>query len=278
MNDSAPASPSTSGAETRLLVLRDDRIIETIATLQQRISERFPDSGLSLLCGQLLDVSRQASNRSAWISRPILWIRAIGYLLAFVLIACLITVVTQAVRTDDTEPLTAVDFIQTFEAGLNDVIFVAVAIYFLVSFETRIKRRRALAAVHELRSIAHVIDMHQLTKDPERAIGNWHGTAHSPKESMTPFQLNRYLDYCSEMLALIGKIAALYVQKFDDSASVAAVSELEQLCTGLGRKIWQKITATRIVTTEMVADQEAVEERHDDDVGAREKNESEDAG
>ena len=58
---------------------------------------------------------------------------------------------------------------------------------------------------------------------------------------MSAFELNRYLDYCSEMLSLTGKIAALYVQHFDDSDAVAAVSEVEQLTTGLSRKIWQKI-------------------------------------
>ena len=101
-------------------------------------------------------------------------------------------------------------------------LFFAIAIFFLFSLETRIKRRRALAAVHELRSIAHIIDMHQLTKDPERVLGKWDRTKHSPKQVMTPFQLNRYLDYCSEMLSLTGKVAALYVQHFDDGVAVAA--------------------------------------------------------
>ncbi|MCG8649502.1 MAG: hypothetical protein MI861_06705 [Pirellulales bacterium] len=240
-NRSAPYFPD----KDHPLVLSDDRIIETIAVLQRRISERFPESGLSRLCGKLLDVSRQASDRAAWISRPILWIRVLGYLFACALISVLIGIVVHAVRTSQFDKLTFFDFIQILESGLNDVIFIAAAIYFLVSLETRIKRRRALAAVHELRSIAHIVDMHQLTKDPERVLKNWARTEHSPKQRMTPFQLNRYLDYCSEMLALIGKVASLYVQKFDDAASVAAVSELEQLSTGLSRKIWQKIIATR---------------------------------
>src|SRR5258708_24597219 len=34
-------------------------------------------------------------------------------------------------------------------------------------FRSRIKRARALKAMHELRSLAHIIDMHQLTKDHE---------------------------------------------------------------------------------------------------------------
>jgi hypothetical protein len=53
--------------------------------------------------------------------------------------------------------------------------------------------------------------------------------------------LGRYLDYCSEMLSLVGKLAALYVQKFDDPVALAAVNEVEDLTTGLSRKIWQKI-------------------------------------
>lgn len=52
------------------------------------------------------------------------------------------------------------------EAGLNIVILTAVAIFTLTRVEERLKRSLALDDLHELRSIAHVIDMHQLTKDP----------------------------------------------------------------------------------------------------------------
>lgn len=43
------------------------------------------------------------------------------------------------------------------------------------------------------------------------------------------------------LLALCGKVAALYVQDFDDGPSVAAVNEIEDLTTSLSEKIWQKI-------------------------------------
>jgi hypothetical protein len=59
---------------------------------------------------------------------------------------------------------------------------------------------------------------------------------------MTPFELNRYLDYCSETLALISKIAALYVQEFQDPVLLDAVDDVEDLSAGFSRKIWQKIT------------------------------------
>jgi hypothetical protein len=43
------------------------------------------------------------------------------------------------------------------------------------------------------------------------------------------------------MLALVSKIAALYVQSFPDSQALAAVDEIESLTTGLSQKIWQKM-------------------------------------
>lgn len=59
---------------------------------------------------------------------------------------------------------------------------------------------------------------------------------------MTQFELTRYLDYCAEMLALIGKLAALYADRVRDSVVIASVNDIEDLTAGLGRKIWQKIT------------------------------------
>ena len=112
---------------------------------------------------------------------------------------------------------------------------------FLLSLEARGKRKRALDALHELRAMAHIVDMHQLTKDPERMLGRGTRTASSPRRTMTPFELHRYLDYCSELLALIAKIGALYVQDFPDRAALDAVDQVENLATGLSRKIWQKM-------------------------------------
>ena len=59
---------------------------------------------------------------------------------------------------------------------------------------------------------------------------------------MTHFELTRYLDYCAEMLALIGKRAALYGEHRRDGVVVEAVNDIESFTRGPGRKIWQKIT------------------------------------
>ena len=66
---------------------------------------------------------------------------------------------------------------------------------------------------------------------------------------MTRFELGRYLDYCSEMLSLISKIAALYVQNLDDPVVLVAVDEVEDLTSGLVHKIWQKIMILERVVT-----------------------------
>ena len=116
------------------------------------------------------------------------------------------------------------------------------ALFFLVSLELRLKRTRALQKLHDLRAICHVIDMHQLTKDPSQLLNsNATPTESSPERLLTPFQLSRYLDYCSELLSLIGKQAALYAQSLPDPVVVSAVNDIEILTTGLSRKIWQKI-------------------------------------
>ncbi|MFO0942700.1 MAG: hypothetical protein U0930_18335 [Pirellulales bacterium] len=99
--------------------------------------------------------------------------------------------------------------------------------------------------------MAHVIDMHQLTKDPERLLPDWVPSEHSPAMNMTAFELGRYLDYCNELLSLIGKLAAVYVQRFDDEVAIEAVNEVEMLTANLCDRIWQKIMFLNSIETQM---------------------------
>ena len=64
----------------------------------------------------------------------------------------------------------------------------------------------------------------------------------SPPRLASEFQLACYLDYCSEMLALTAKLAALYAARSRDAEVMDAVNDVEVLTSDLGRKIWQKIT------------------------------------
>ena len=220
--------------------LDPDRITETARKLSQRIAERFPDSGLRKISDELVSVCETTATEVGWFARPHWPLRvAIGLLIGLLLVVFAFTV-TAVFRLPTDPSVTAV--IQAIDSGVNELVFLGAALYFLSSLEGRRKRKRALKEIHGLRSMAHIIDMHQLTKDPER-LGAPHleDTPSSPVRVLTPFQLSRYLDYCSEMLAVLSKVAALYVQDFDDAVTLAAVNEVEDLTSGLSRKIWQKI-------------------------------------
>jgi len=186
-----------------------------------------------------------------WLVSTALQLRVAVAALILILVAGLAVTVLR-LRTPG-EPFQLFSFIQVLEAGLNDLVLIGATIFFLVTVETRIKRRRALRALHELRSIAHVIDMHQLTKDPEWLLGRGTETGILPPRRMTSFELTRYLDYCSEALSLTAKVATLHVQHFDDDVAVGAVNEIENLTSGLSRKIWQKLMILYAVDRERPA-------------------------
>src|SRR6266481_7928603 len=224
---------------SRYRKLDPDKIVETVRTLQTRVEKRFPSSGLSNVIRELQQVSEETIARTRWIQRPHLLLRcAAGVLsLAIIALATLMLVNIHQFQFND-----YTNFIQALEASISSVVFIGAATLFLVSCENRIKRSRALKAIHELRAMAHIVDMHQLTKDPESYFARGQPATPPTKRAMTPFELNRYLDYCSESLALISKIAALYVQGYQDPVLLDAVDDMEDLTAGFSRKIWQKLT------------------------------------
>ena len=128
------------------------------------------------------------------------------------------------------------------ESVINDLVFAAIAVVFLWAFPERFERRTLLRLLHRLRSLAHVIDMHQLSKDPEQVMPTYVRTAQSVSHGLDADQLHHYLDYCSEMLSLTAKTAALCAEHSSDDVVLNTVSTLETLTTELSNKIWQKIS------------------------------------
>jgi len=74
------------------------------------------------------------------------------------------------------------ELVQATDASISTLAFLGAAIFFLLTVENRLKRRRALATLHQLRSVAHVVDMHQLTKDPARVTA----TVRAPRPRRRP--------------------------------------------------------------------------------------------
>ena len=218
-----------------------ESVVLTVARLRDRIRERFPDSGLGGVADELHDVARASAARALWSARPLFPLRVAMAALVLLIFVGIGTMAVALRGQAEVSKVSLIELVQGLESGINDVIFVGAAIFFLASLESRIKRARVLAAIHELRALAHILDMHQLTKDPERVLREGPDTPSSPERTLSRFELGRYLDYCSELLSLLGKIAALYAQYTNDAVALSAVDQIEDLTSGLSRKIWQKI-------------------------------------
>jgi hypothetical protein len=221
--------------------LKLDLLLETLQKLQRRIVERFPDSGLGRVAADLHELALATAPVIESARKPALLLRAAAGFSAL-LILVLAAAPFYLMRSLPFDALgSATALVQAVEAATQDLIFLAIAIYFLVTIEGRVKRRAALVELHRLRSVVHVVDMHQLTKDPEHLHSPGMATASSPQRRLTRFELARYLDYCSELLAITSKLAALHAQHLRDPVVLAAVSDIEVLSSNLSNKIWQKI-------------------------------------
>jgi len=220
--------------------LDPEKVIETIGLLRHRIAERFPGSGLAEVCAELLLVAGQSSARAEKIAGRNVPLR-ITILVLLLAGAIALLWIASLFRSVSASADNVYSVLQGVEAAANLIVLMGAAVFFLTRIEERLKRRAALKALHELRSIVHVIDMHQLTKDPSAVVSVAGNTPSSPARTFTRFELTRYLDYCSEMLSLTAKVAVLFAQGFPEPTVTDAVSDIERIAAGLSQKIWQKI-------------------------------------
>lgn len=226
-----------------------DKIIATVDALARRICERFPGSGLCEVAEEFTKVAREARTDAVDLGRPNLRVRLVTMAIlvaGFSLFGLVIKELHISAPVSE-----VVRLVQIIEPAANIAILMALGIAFIVRLESRWKQKQAMASLHSLRSMIHVIDMHQLTKDPNVLLGSVKPTASSPIRTMNEAELQRYLDYCSEMLSLTGKLAALYAQSVEDPAVIDTVNELESLSTNLTRKIWQKIMVLGRIPSEI---------------------------
>jgi len=219
--------------------LDPNKILGTAEALNRRVRERFPGSGLEKVSGELVGLAKHTDQEARKLAEPIWWLRIVvwGLLIAGALVFFLIG----RFLTFDRISTGAFDFVQGIEATINTLVLAGIGFLTLAKAEERVKRVKVMAGLHKLRSLIHIIDMHQLTKDPVLLGGKATRTPSSPERSLSPQDLERYLNYCSEMLAITGKLSALYAQSVHDMEVVEAVNDVESLGANLSRKIWQKI-------------------------------------
>jgi hypothetical protein len=229
-----PADPQHLDAES---------VRATVARLDGRIRARFPQRNLTRLPGQLIQViDHLARRQDVWRTRRRWLVRACqaGILIVAVsLVAALVLIGLQASASSEPHGW---DWLSVLESFVNDAVFAGIAIYFLWALPERLQRHGDLATLQRLRSLAHVIDMHQLTKDPERLRSDFQRTSASVPLDLTAIELSNYLDYCSELLSMVGKTAALFGEHTDDRTTLSTIAGIEELTNGLSRKIWAKIS------------------------------------
>jgi hypothetical protein len=216
---------------------------ETVQELYERIEARFPKRGLLGVCRDLITLVDEVETAAGVGHRQIRIARGVSRVAMGIVIA--VTALALALAAHDAITGGIEDFIDGLgvaETAISDLVYAAIAIFFLWSFPERLQRSKLLNLLHQLRSTAHVIDMHQLTKDPEQLRPTFKPTSASKPLGMTRDEVERYLDYCSEMLSLVGKTAALCAEESRDNVILETVSTLENLTVGLSRKIWQKIS------------------------------------
>lgn len=215
------------------------KILATANALEARVASRFPDAGLLGVAKEIVALTRDTTREAEALQAPIWWLRLL--IAAIILGGAGLFLSVGTFLSFSNLSQDAVRSVQSIEAAINTTVLAGLGLTALVRLEARIKRLRVTKNLHGLRSIIHVIDMHQMTKDPAALSSDYKATAASPVRTFSPAELARYLDYCSEMLALTGKLAALYAQSVNDEGVAEAVNDIENLGSNLSRKIWQKI-------------------------------------
>jgi len=207
--------------------------------LKDRIEHHFPGSSLLEQCSKTLTIADKAKERVAWIEKPHPGIRLALLVVILLLIGAILFIAT-IIKYDESQ-LELAKFLQALQAGIQDAIYVSLAIFFIVQFEIIIIRKRAIKSIHELRVLAHIIDLLHLTKDQNIIFKDSQQVEEARFKKMTSSELKHYLAYCAELLSYTSKIAVLYAQTVNDPVVAASVNEIENLTTNLSSKIWQKM-------------------------------------
>src|SRR5687768_17397237 len=118
--------------------LDESKIIRTLERLRDRIGERFPEAGLRTISENLLTLAHEASACVDYLRRPNWSLRVFTGATLVGMIALLVTLALSVRVPAGVSGLS--DVAQGIEAAVNDVIFFGIAVFFLLTIETRLKR------------------------------------------------------------------------------------------------------------------------------------------
>jgi hypothetical protein len=213
------------------------KVHKTLEQVIGRIALAFPDSGLHRVGQKLSAIAKESeiaagrlARRNHLIALPSRLLVVLSIILMLVVGVC--TFFNWDTRLNVTDKL---------EHSLILPLGVVSVLVFLWRLESDWKRSRALGDLHKLRCIIHVIDMHQLAKDPRSAAVITDNNNPGQERKMSADELVSYLDWSTDLLSLTGKIAALYAQNSHEPSILQAAHDLGQIAANMSSKIWQKI-------------------------------------
>ena len=208
--------------------LQSDAVVGNVASLLQRVEQRFPEGHLRQLSADLLEVAKHTEHRVAWLNRPDLGVRLLRLglqaLLAIVLVAgtaAQLYVVTTLSGNDITE------FFQGLDATLNIIVLVAGGTYGLSRLQDELRRRRTLPHLAEIRSLIQVIDLHQFMD-------------HDPQHPPDLADVRQHHGFLAEMLTLTSKIASLYARDTTDGLILRTVNDVDRMARELSLSLMMK--------------------------------------
>lgn len=224
--------------------LSGDAVRANVAQLQERVAARFPQHHLGEVAQKLLvvvgRVDQATQDKHRRMVRAVVLARVLAAL-AFLVAATLLVLALVHLLAHAADQEVG-SWIPLVESTINTCIFIGLGVYFLWGLPERRERAGLLVLLHELRSLAHVLDMHQLTKEPGRLRPGFTPTTHSLAGDLDAEEMLAYLSYCNELFALIGKVAALCAERSSDSTVLVTVSDVETLAGEISLRVYAKMT------------------------------------
>ena len=236
MQDIASKSKSKESSADKL---DPDKLCNAIQKLQRLVKKRFPKSTFYKTTMKLSEVAEKAkavAKDFGGVKRAIWWTVIIIAPIALLFLMSSLLLIYLPIESKSTQT-GLLDYSETIGLFV-DWIILSVLGSLAIRKKYRLNRRKpAMQTLHQLRSIAHLIDLTQHNKNYQTVKDKT-----LPLEKrMSAEDCIRYLNYSSQALSLTGKVAAIMIEDYNDSGVIAAVCELDTICNGISVKIWQKI-------------------------------------
>jgi hypothetical protein len=215
------------------------KIVETAENLARNVGESFSGTALAGLAVELAALAHRTDELARHARKPIYAIRVCSALAALATILGLCYLASHIHAR--WEFGTIGELFDATDAGFNLLVLLAGAVWFMITLETRIKRKKALECLEELRDFIHVIDVTQLYYTPDIYRSD-------PSSFQSSVNLDyTYLLFCTQMLGLISNLAPLYARGAAGDSIMRAVSDVELLANDITVKLLTKVGTVRVV-------------------------------